>query len=409
MPDGKEKNIIRFNTDIDPRTDPNSPQFDVSAAFNALGSYGMTEARERFNKHFESIANSLKNSNFSESAADITALLQKVVFSLTADAIAKAPDQSLEIIADFAERMGVLIDENDPNAFTLSIDRDEQKTTTATARRADIIEYPIDRVNNVIWGLLERDTAGQIAIAAEKRGSNKEISILYSINFDNLGDEVTISKRLLPFDKRVYIAVSALFNAGNNVISLTQIHYAMGNTSRPKAGQLQRINEAIKKMNGAAITVDNSQEIAANYKYMQFKYEGSLLPLERIEASVNGQLTDAAIHIFREPPVITFAKKRNQITTIPVKLLQSPMNKTDANLQLEDYLLERISREARGKGNGKTARLLYKTIFDHAGISSAKQKQRAPEKIEKYLKYYTETNFIKGYAMEADGVTIIFA
>lgn len=282
-----------------------------------------------------------------------------------------------------------------------------QITTSTTARRAEIIEYPLDKINCVIWGLLERDTAGQIAIAAEKRGSKKEISILYSINFDNLGDEVTISKRLLPFDKRVYIAVSALFNAGNNVISLTQIHYAMGNTSRPKAGQLQRINEAIKKMNGAAITVDNSQEIAANYKYMKFKYEGSLLPLERIEASVNGQLTDAAIHIFREPPVITFAKKRNQITTIPVKLLQSPMNKTDANLQLEDYLLERISREARGKG--KTARLLYKTIFDHAGISTAKQKQRAPEKIEKYLQYYTKTNFIKGYAMEADGVTIIFA
>lgn len=282
-----------------------------------------------------------------------------------------------------------------------------QIITSTTARRAEIIEYPLDKINCVIWGLLERDTAGQIAIAAEKRGSKKEISILYSINFDNLGDEVTISKRLLPFDKRVYIAVSALFNAGNNVISLTQIHYAMGNTSRPKAGQLQRINEAIKKMNGAAITVDNSQEIAANYKYIQFKYEGSLLPLERIEASVNGRLTDAAIHIFREPPVITFAKKRNQITTIPVKLLQSPMNKTDANLQLEDYLLERISREARGKG--KTARLLYKTIFNHAGISTAKQKQRAPEKIEKYLQYYTETNFIKGYAMEADGVTIIFA
>ena len=409
MPDGKEKNIIRFNTDIDPRTDPNSPQFDVSAAFNALGSHEMTEARDRFNKHFESIANSLKNSNFSESAADITALLQQVAFSLAADAIAKAPEQAIEIIADFAERMGVLIDENDPDAITLSIDRGEQEPTAATARRADIIEYPIDRVNNVIWGLLERDTAGQIAIAAEKRGSKKEISILYSINFDNLGDEITISKRLLPFDKRVYIAVSALFNAGNNVISLTQIHYAMGNTSRPKAGQLQRINEAIKKMNGAAITVDNSQEIAANYKYMQFKYEGSLLPLERIEASVNGQLTDAAIHIFREPPVITFAKKRNQITTIPVKLLQSPMNKTDANLQLEDYLLERISREARSKGNGKTARLLYKTIFDHAGISTAKQKQRAPEKIEKYLQYYTKTNFIKGYSMEADGITIIFA
>lgn len=54
-----------------------------------------------------------------------------------------------------------------------------QITTSTTARRAEIIEYPLDKINCVIWGLLERDTAGQIAIAAEKRGSKKR-SVFYT-------------------------------------------------------------------------------------------------------------------------------------------------------------------------------------------------------------------------------------
>lgn len=276
--------------------------------------------------------------------------------------------------------------------------------TKATSKRADKVEYPLDKVNGVVWGLDESASLGVKHIAAEPRGADCKVDILYSINFDALED-ISVSKRLLPFDKRVYIAVSALFGAGNDVISLTQIHYAMGNTGRPKAEQLGKIRDAIKKMNSATITVDNSQEIEAKYKYAQFKYRGSLLPFEMVEASVNGKLTEAAIHIFREPPLVSFAKQRRQIATIPMKLLQSPVNKTDANLQLEDYLLERIPRIKLKK---EPARILYSTLFKAAGIETSKQKQRAPEKIETYLKYYQQNDFIKGYAMDKEGITIMF-
>lgn len=277
--------------------------------------------------------------------------------------------------------------------------------TRATAKRADKVEYPLDKVNSVVWGLNESASSGCKHIAAEPRGADCKVDILYSIDFDALGEGVSVSKQLLPFDKRVYIAVASLFGAGNDVISLTQIHYAMGNTGRPKAEQLGKIRDAIKKMNSAAITVDNSQEIEAKYKYAQFKYWGSLLPFEMVEASVNGKLTEAAIHIFREPPLVSFAKQRGQIATIPMKLLQSPVNKTDANLQLEDYLLERISRFRLKREPG---RILYGTLFKAAGIETYKQKQRAPEKIETYLKYYQQNDFIKGYTMDKEGITIMF-
>ena len=281
----------------------------------------------------------------------------------------------------------------------------------AAVKRAEIIEYPLDKPNQIIWNLLEKDTKGQVTFNMAKSGSRKQILTYYSINFDELGDDITITKRLLPFDKRVYIAVSALFNAGNNVITLSQIYYAMGYTGRPGTTDLEKINDAITKMTTARIYFDNQQE-AESYKYRHFKYDGSLLPLERGTAIVNGQLADAAIKIFREPPLITFAKQRQQITTFYVKLLQSPISKTDANLSIEDYLIERISREKNRRG-AHSCRILFKTLYAHAGIpdkpktnTEKQQKKRAPEKIKKYLTYYQKQEFITRFTTETDGITV---
>jgi len=274
----------------------------------------------------------------------------------------------------------------------------------ATARRVELIEYPLDKINSQIWSLLEKDTRGQLALKAEKTGSKKELNIYYAINFDELGEGITITRRLTPFDKRVYIAISALFNAGNNVITLTQIYYAMGYTGKPGKNNLERINSTITKMTNAKIYVNNEQE-AAVYKYNKFVYDGSLLPLERGTAIVNGQISESAIHIFREPPIITFAKQRKQITTIDVKLLQSPISKTDINLLIDDYLIERISRARNGK---QPCRILLKTLYEKVGITTQKQKQRIPDKLNRYLTHYQKCGMIENFSVDRDGITFRF-
>lgn len=291
---------------------------------------------------------------------------------------------------------------------------DLKKLPASTVKRADIVHYPLDKVNSKIWNLLKEDTQGQLTFAMENKTDKRKgrnIDLLYSIDFNDLGKDITITKRLLPFDKRVYIAVSALFNAGNTTIALTQIYYAMGYTGRPGTNDLEKINNSITKMMGAKIYVNNTDE-ANQYNYPKFVYDGALLPIERVSAVHNGQLVDAAINIFREPPVITFARQRNQITTIAVKMLQSPVSKTDANLQIEDYLIERIAQAKNGSGQ---RRILYKTLYAHIGLENETKtnqkniKKRTPGKVEKYLKYYQKCGWISRYTMETDGITVYFS
>ena len=287
----------------------------------------------------------------------------------------------------------------------------KEQPVKADIQKADKINYPVDKVNNNLWGTLENTSDGQLAFSTVKTGKQKEVTILAAINFVNM-EGVKITKKLTNFDKRVYIAVAALWNAGNKVITLTQIHYAMGNTKRPAAYQLEKIIEAVSKMTTAKLFLDNALEVEKlKYNYGKFKYDGALLPMERMTATIKGQLSDAAIHIFREPPLMTFARERNQITTFDVKLLQSPVNKTDGNLAIEDYLLERIAGAKQAASKGKKVvinTILYETLFQKVGITDRKQKSRAIEKIKTYLDYYKSNGYIKSYVAEAKQVTFYF-
>jgi hypothetical protein len=291
------------------------------------------------------------------------------------------------------------------------IEQAAKKLPQIIANPAEKIDFPLDKPNHVIWNLLaEADKNGQLALKIDtsRKGSKQEAVVLYGINFDELPASVQITKQLTPFDKRCYIAAAALYNAGNETVTATQIYKAMGNAKTPGGDDLQKINDSLTKMGAARIYIDNQKEVEVQHEkgYKHFKYDAALLPFERMSAYINGQLTESAIHLLREPPLITFARERKQITTLSRKLLESPVSKTDANLRIDDYLIERIGHMKNPKSKAPR-KMLFTTIYEECGIKTAKQKQRAPEKIVKYLEHYKKCSWIKGYEMEPDGIKIL--
>lgn len=282
----------------------------------------------------------------------------------------------------------------------------KKKTISVKTKKMKSIEYPLDKLNSNTWS---RASNWQTDVNVAKRNSGKEINILYAIDFAalNKSETISISAELTAYDKRVYIAVAALFNVGNKIMSTPMIYHAMGFTGEPGKLDKEQIYNSIVKMRLTAIAIDTTKESEV-YDYPKFQYTGTLLPSEDYRAIINGNLTDRAINFLREPPLITFAKERGQFTTFEIEVLQSPLSKTDINLKIEDYLLERISSAK----HGWQPKILYKTIAEEAGIENMtidnqrNLKKRLPSKVNKYLDYYIKCQFIKKYTTDKDGVTV---
>lgn len=288
-------------------------------------------------------------------------------------------------------------------------DADEKLLPVIAAHKLEDLDFPLDKVNQNVWRLLEK-TDGQLRlnIDVRKTGTKKAIDVLYCLDIEDLED-VSITRKLEPYDKRLYIAIDAICHIGYFTMSYQQIYNAMGYEGRAGKADIEKIDASLTKLSSARLFIDNIQESKA-YKYARFTYDGALLPMERIKGVINGQVAEAAIHVFRVPPLMAFARERKQITTINRRLLGSPLNKTNQNLCLEDYLIYRI---ARIKNSNSKNKILLATIYENAGITTIKQKQRAPAKIKQLLDHYIQCGFIKGYSPEklddlkkADGVTI---
>ena len=373
-----------------PELDPESRAFDVDqyrAAIKEMGQEAFLEGvRVRFTEMIK------EQEAITEMLPELEGLAFELQKTLATMYNYLKSDRFREVIRTAREKAEVPAIKKDPRII---------------AKQAEKLLYPLDKPNSKIWNMLsEADAHGQMMMNF-RTGKTKDVLVFYSINFDDLDPALKISKKLTPYDKRVYIAAAALFNAGNDVITATQIFREMGNSAPPAPDQIQKIWDSLTKMRSAVIQLDNQKETETIKKYGVFKYDGQLLPFERISAYINNTLTDAAIHLFREPPLVSFARQRNQVTTITRKLLESPISKTEANLQLEDYLLERIGHMK--KPNSTTPRkILYATIFENCGIESRNQRHRAPEKIKRYLEWYQKNGWILGYSFDisADGVYI---
>lgn len=304
-----------------------------------------------------------------------------------------------------------------PNA-PIKLRKHEQLPVVNTAS-VDNVDFPVDKINSNVWGMLEDAPSGQYGMTTadaleldirttserDKLAGKEDVLVTFCIDFSALED-VTISKKLEPYDKRVYVAAAACYNTIGPYFTYQQLYRAMGFKGRAGKQDKEKLDESLTKMATARITIDNTDE-ARRYNYDKFVYDGMLLPMERVRAMVGGKVTEAVIHPFRELPMLTFARQRKQITTIPVNVLDSPLSMTPENLRLEDYFIERISKMKR-KGSKTSKRMLFETVFEKVGIHTRKQRQRALGKINKLLEHYKTCRFIDGYQLDERGITIIF-
>ena len=288
-------------------------------------------------------------------------------------------------------------------------DRREEILQRVKSMPTERLLYPIDKPNNILWDMA-RDSAkngGQINldVLTGEPANGKEPIVYLSIDFDNLPHGVSITKVLTAFDKRVYIAAGALYNGGNKIVSLSQIYRMMGYEKRPNSNDIQKINDSLTKMGWARLYINNEQETEVIPKYKKMVYDAPLLAFQRKAAYIDGKLVEGAIHIGFEPALIKFARERKQVQKVTLQTLTTPVNKTERNLEIEDYLLGRIS-QMKSKKRKAQKKILFKSLFTYCRIEARDAQSRSKPTIQKILDHYKETKFITDYSTEADGVTI---
>lgn len=329
------------------------------------------------------------------------------------EAEALSPDQIEELKAFFYRLDEFIFEEQkeDPDAtigrlIVKFVYLEKPKQTPQERRRGfEIVKYdkiidavafiPLDPLNRhtKLWS----DEKEQIKAVYDPNGAPKGSGIQARIYCDvampealNV-DGVEISKKLDCYDMRVAGTLDQLWNSGIDKITHTKFLELMGFTNIGSP-QIKRLIPSLVKVNAAQCVIDNIEESKALKHRKRFKYRGSVAPNETLtEYDDDGNAIGIYIHILGGSGPMEFARQRKQFTTVPLEVLQSPLNKTEENLRIEAYLLGRIaSIESQGP------KILLATLCKDCGIEG-KQRQRAPEKIEALLNYYKKTNQIKAY------------
>lgn len=285
------------------------------------------------------------------------------------------------------------------------VGKDRSLLPQISSKKITELQYPLDKVNASLWGLILPKEKTALKAESDKDGKKgKQANIYVLLDFDEL-DGIKISRQLTSYDKRVFIAVANLKAQGHDTITAWQVYTAMGGVSRPKKDTIEKIIQSIETLSKCRVTIDNTEEAKLYTKYDRVKATFPLLTTKICSGYANGKIVDNAITVSEVPDLLTFAEKRGQLTTVPLRLFESPISKTEANLLLEDYLFNRI---ARMKNSPKITRtILLETIYLKCNISSRNQKARLPEKIERLLQFWKGEKWVSDFTITERSIEII--
>ena len=319
----------------------------------------------------------------------------------------KASDELKTIIDGFIEHMKKQITGED-----LQEQQKQQDIPRVKAVKTNGITYPLDKLNSTVFNAPEyarRETAPSLKAESKESGrAGKTADIqFYLTNFDELTSKFEITTPLTMFDKFVYFSIAELYTCGNEYITATQIHHAMGKQDKPSPEELQRIEDSVEKMRDTKVYINNELENNLYPKYPKIVYDDYLLSCRRERAYINGKLTETTYKVGNTPILFDYAQKHKQISYIPRPVLNSPERKTEKALQLNDYLFKRIAPYTKSGKKDKELRIVFKTLYDALEITNRTERSRTKDKISNWLEYQIKQGYVKSFEMQKDRVKII--
>jgi len=273
---------------------------------------------------------------------------------------------------------------------------------------------------------LYTDSGGAVNVSRNEI-KRKEINVMVSLDFSELKKEgeivIAYENRLTPFDRAVYNAIATLWETGhrnkmkNNEYLTPRIifHLLSGNADEGKSispGMREAILRSIHKMSSTDIIIDASAEAKA-YGYKKFVFDGKLLhAFFAKKVNINGNEAEDCIHILKIPALYDYAKLKNQIGNVDIKMLNIPkFRNTSENIELKEYLLQRIMGIKNAK-NRMNESIRYETIYDYLRIEAPTKHalqvkhKKIRDQVKKILDFWKSKKLIRSYREEKEGKII---
>lgn len=286
---------------------------------------------------------------------------------------------------------------------------DESKLNNIFAKNPKQYLMETDKgARDVFSGKFESGTQESLLMSPPKR---REIN-----RYVTLMDEYPEDK-LDQYDMSVHDAINSIFNNGDDIMSIPMIIRTMSGNSRLKPSQKQeeKVLAIVKRLLSTGIDIVYDQEAEA-YRFDDdgdgYHYYGTILCGEIITAKINGQIVKSCLHLQREPILSTLARKKKQIATIDMRMLNTPISMNEENIVLRNYLLLRIEQCRHNRHqeliSNRTIKLdtVYKVL--HFSHDDYVKKTRVRRKVIKLLEYWKCKKFIIGYMIEDEKIILDF-
>lgn len=214
---------------------------------------------------------------------------------------------------------------------------------------------------------------------------------------------------LTTYDKSIINGVTSLLESGNPVFSIPMLYHAMTGKQNPTVDEqlFEELSGKLEKMRRLVISIDLSEENQARFitdengeplSVEHVMIEGYLLPLNKFSGVINGKKAEL-FQLIQNPPLYAYSKMKRQLASVPISLLNAPVNNNSTTIPLKTYLLQRIELMKNGKNSIKSNTILYDTVYAELGDQNANKtrKMRIRTYVCTILDYFIEQGYLKGY------------
>lgn len=278
-------------------------------------------------------------------------------------------------------------------------------------KRADNYLLPTNKVQaNVPEIPLNTRTGVNVGKGKKKAITDITLSVMDDENVSILG-RTKPSK----FDMAILNGVTSLIESGNAYITPDMAYRAMaGMTDNDLTpAQKKKAEQSIDKLRRTTIKINATAEAQQRGYEGEWIFESQILKADKVEnRKINGQRVTAYVFdhdqqgAVKRPILYEYAKISKQILSVKTDILRLPVNTTERNIVLRDYLLRRINWIKGGNENKKVS---YETIYKEVGIGESQnktEKKRVRDATEAILGEWVRKGFITGYTTYKKGKTI---